>query len=144
MSTSLYTTFGNETSYKILGDTLVAYIEGSTIKFPLPDAGSEILATLYDERFVIRDQVKFEQVKIKLEKAGYKKANANAFAPILMQVAEAQGIDPLDFFSAKGYAIDFTIDAYNAINELRPKGSRVGIAVETTNKQSPAKNLIQP
>ena len=46
MSTSLYTTFGNEVKYEIRNDTLVAFLENATIKFPLPEASSEILGLI--------------------------------------------------------------------------------------------------
>ena len=50
MSTSLYDTFGNTTSYEMVNGTLVAYLESATIKFPLPEASSELLATLTTTR----------------------------------------------------------------------------------------------
>ena len=46
MSASLYNTFGNEVQYKIAQDTLVAYIDNASIKFPLPEASSEILTEI--------------------------------------------------------------------------------------------------
>ena len=143
-SASMYDTFGNAVSYKMKGDTLVAYIENSTIKFPLPDAGSEILATLKDPQFRITNSTQLDMVTARLEKAGYKKSSAKTFAPILLQVADAQGIDPLEFFNLSENTINFTSDAYNAMNKLRPAGSRVGIAVESKNSSTKARKLIKP
>lgn len=144
MSSSLYDTFGNETSYELNGSTLIAYLEDATINFPLPEAGSQILATLTDENYKIKDFQKLDMIKAKLQKAGFKKANANALGPVLMQVAEAQGIDPLEYFSLNSHTLNLTVDAYGAINELRPKGSRIGLFVSNANSKSTAKNLIKP
>ena len=46
MSTSLYNTFGNEVKYRYNQGVLTAYLENSTINFPLPEASSEILAEI--------------------------------------------------------------------------------------------------
>lgn len=144
MSTSLYDTFGNETSYRVVEGTLYAYLKEATIKFPLPEAGSEILATLNTNKIVIKDPVKLDIVRLKLERIGYKPANAKAFAPVLVQVAQAQGIDPLDYFSLNSNSLNLTIDAYNAINTMRPVGSRIGVYTPVTNNKSPARGLIKP
>lgn len=143
-SEALYNTFGNEVNYRFLGGVLQRYLQDATIQFPLPDAGSEILANLLSDRIEIRDYVKFDMVRIRLEKAGYKPANARAFAPIIVRVAEIQGVDPLDFFEANSNSLQFTIDAYNAINAQRPKGSRVGMATQPINSDSRANKLIKP
>jgi len=42
MSASLYTTFGNEVKYEFRQGVLTAYLENSTINFPLPEATSEV------------------------------------------------------------------------------------------------------
>jgi hypothetical protein len=144
MSSSLYNTFGNTVNYRVANGKLIAFLEDATIKFPLPEAGSEILATLTDDTVRIKDYVKLDIVQIKLEKLGYKKANARALAPVLMQVAEASGIDPLDYFNVNDNALKLTIDAYSAINKLRPPGSRISIADNIQNRKSPASKLIKP
>jgi len=144
MSSSLYDTFGNETSYELNGSTLVAYLEDATIDFPLPEAGSQILATLTDQKYKIKDFQKLDMIKSKLEKAGFKSANADALGPVLMQVAEAQGIDPLEYFSLTSNTLNLVVDAYGAINELRPAGSRIGIFTSNVNSKSTATNLIKP
>ena len=143
MSASLYDTFGNETSFEVNGGTLIAYLENATINFPLPEAGSQILANLTDKTYKIKDPVKLDMVNSKLIKAGYKKANATALGPVLMQVADAQGIDPLEYFHPTQNTLSLTVDAYGAINTLRPAGSRVGIFTSRVNSKSTAEALIK-
>jgi hypothetical protein len=143
MSSSLYDTFGNETRYEISGDTLIAYINDATINFPLPEASSEILGTLRNEKYRIKNIQHLDMVRAKLEKSGFKTANANALAPVLVQVAEAQNIDPLEFFELNTNSLDLALDAYNAINSLRPAGSRIGLFTSNVNEKSPATNLIK-
>lgn len=144
MSSSLYNTFGNTVNYRVSGGKLVAYLEEATISFPLPEAGAEILASLVEETNVIKNYVKLDIVQVKLEKLGYKKANAKALAPVLVQVAQAQGVDPLDYFDVNENSLQLTIDAYNAMNKLRPAGSRVSIGSTVNNRRSPASKLIRP
>ena len=42
----MFETFGNEKKYEITAGTVRAYLENSTIKFPLPEASAEILGDL--------------------------------------------------------------------------------------------------
>ena len=63
---------------------------------------------------------------------------------VLLTVADAQGIDPLEYFDVNENSLNLTVDAYNAMNSLRPIGSRVGIAVPTVNSKSRVAGLIQP
>ncbi len=93
-SRSLYDTFGNETKYQIVEDTLVAYLENATIKFPLPEASSEILSTLLTSNVEYLNSDVLDQVEQKLIKSGFKAANARAMAQVLMQVASAQNVSP--------------------------------------------------
>ena len=144
MSSSLYDTFGNEPKVTLTGDTLVYYLENATIKFPLPEASTDILSKLADPRENNYNPVKADMVKSKLIKAGYSEANATALTPVLMKVANIQGIDPLEFFNANANTLNLTVDAYNAMNQLRPVGSRVGILVSNINTASKAKSLIKP
>ena len=62
----MYDTFGGEISYKIANDTLVAYIDNSSIKFPLPEASSEILADLAKVKELAIDPQKLDVIKTKL------------------------------------------------------------------------------
>lgn len=144
MSASLYDTFGNQTKYELVGSTLVAYLEDATIKFPLPEAASDILSNLIEPQGKAYDSAKVGMIQSKLEKLGFKKANATALTSILMEVANAQGIDPLDFFSVNVNTLNLTLDAYQAINNLRPAGSRVGVVAPTLNSKSKASPLIKP
>jgi hypothetical protein len=143
MSSSLYTTFGNQIKYNIVEDTLVSYLENATIKFPLPEASADILGKLTDPQSRNFDPAKYFMVNSKLVKLGFKKPKADALTDILMQVATAQGVDPLDFFSVNVNTLNLTLDAYRAINNLRPTGNRVGLVLPTLNSRSRAASLIR-
>jgi len=144
MSTSLYNTFGNATKYDIIDGALHAFLDSATVKFPLPEASSELLATLTQASNKTFDPAKTSMVESKLQKAGFKKPAAKAMTEVLLTVADAQGIDPLDYFDVNENSLNLTVDAYNAMNSLRPIGSRVGIAVPTVNSKSRVAGLIQP
>jgi hypothetical protein len=143
MSTSLYNTFGNQIKYDVVADTLVAYLENATIKFPLPEASADILSKLTDPQSKNFDPAKYFMVNSKLVKLGFKKPKADALTDILMQVATAQNIDPLDYFSINTNTLNLTLDAYRAINNLRPAGSRVGVISPTQNSKSRVASLIR-
>ena len=143
MSTSLYNTFGNQIKYDVIADTLVAYLENATIKFPLPEASADILSKLTDPQTKNFDPAKYFMVNSKLVKLGFKKPKADALTDILMQVAIAQNIDPLDYFSINTNTLNLTLDAYRAINNLRPAGSRVGVIFPTQNSKSRVASLIR-
>lgn len=144
MSASLYDTFGNTIKYEVIQDTLVAYLENATIKFPLPEASAEILGNLTASRKKTYDPAKVDMVQSKLEKLGFAKANARALTDVLLLVAESQGLDPLDYFSINSNTLNLTLDAYRAINNLRPAGSRVGLMLPFSNSKSKASTLIKP
>tara|TARA_B110000037_G_C16809988_1_gene379186 strand:+ start:112 stop:543 length:432 start_codon:yes stop_codon:yes gene_type:complete len=143
MSTSLYDTFGNTTSYEMVNGTLVAYLESATIKFPLPEASSELLATLTNTNKTYNPAI-VAMVESKLQKAGFKKPTAKAMSGVLMAVSDASNVDPLEYFDVNENSLNLTVDAYNAMNSLRPAGSRVGIAVPTANSKTKVAGLIQP
>ena len=144
MSASLYDTFGNATKYRVVEDTLVAFLEDATINFPLPEASSEILAELTKGISKTFDPSKVSMISSKLQKLGFKKPAAEAMTDVLMNVADAQGIDPLEYFNVNENTLNLTIDAYNAMNNLRPAGSRVGFVNPTKNNKSKVAGLIQP
>ena len=144
MSSSLYDRFGNTVEYKVVKDTLVAYLKDATIEFPLPEASSELLAELTQDIKKTFNPDKVNMIHSKLEKAGFKKPAARAMTDVLMKVADAQGVDPLEYFKVNENTLNLTIDAYNAMNQMRPAGSRVGIAVPTVNSKSKVADLIQP
>ena len=143
MSTSLYDTFGNDVSYEIRGGILSAYLKDSTVEFPLPEATSELLSDLSDPPKTFNSTV-LAMIKSKLEKIGFKKSNANALAPVLLTVAKQLNADPLDFFSNTEASLDLTTDAYDAINNRRPAGSIVSLALPTLNSKSKISALIKP
>ena len=144
MSASLYDTFGNATQYKVIEDTLVAYLEDATINFPLPEASSELLAELTKRANKTFDPSKVSMISSKLQKLGFKKPAAKAMTDDLMNVADAQGIDPLEYFDVNENTLNLTVDAYKAMNNLRPAGSRVGFVNPTKNNRSKVAGLIQP
>ena len=144
MSASLYDTFGNATKYNVVDGALTAYLESATIKFPLPEASSELLATLTSTSNKTFDPAKVSMIESKLEKLGFKKPAAKAMSGVLLEVADASNIDPLEYFDVNENSLNLTVDAYSAINTLRPIGSRVGVAVPTVNSKSKVAGLIQP
>ena len=142
-SASLYDTFGNTTSYEMVNGTLVAYLESATIKFPLPEASSELLATLTNTNKTYNPAL-VAMVESKLQKTGFKKSAARAMTDVLMAVSSASNVDPLEYFDVNENSLNLTVDAYNAMNSLRPAGSRIGIAVPTANSKTKVAGLIQP
>lgn len=143
-SASLYDTFGNTTSYDMVNGTLVAYLESATIKFPLPEASSELLATLTTNQNKTYNPATVAMVESKLQKTGFKKSAAKAMTDVLMAVSSASNVDPLEYFDVNENSLNLTVDAYNAMNSLRPAGSRVGIAVPSINSNTRVAGLIQP
>lgn len=142
MSTSLYTTFGNEVAYDTAKGVLEAYLKNSTIDFPLPEASSSLLAEFLTEKST--NPAKFDVVFTRLQKIGFKEANAKAMSQILIKVADDQGVDPLTYFDANDISLQFTIDAYNAMNLLRPAGNRIGLCKPKKNADTPYSEFIQP
>lgn len=143
MSASLYDTFGNEISYDLRRGILTAYIEDATIDFPLPQASSELLERFSDPINTMNQQ-HLDMIKSKLEKIGFKKANAKALAPVLITVAKELNTDVLEFFKDSNSALELTTDAYKAINVQRPAGSRINVSAPTVNSKSKVASLIKP
>lgn len=141
-STSLYTTFGNEIKYDIQQDTLVAYLEDATIKFPLPEASSEILSELVDMSTI--NPVDLDVVLAKLTEIGFSKANGKAMAAVLISVAKSQGVSPMEYFEVNAASLKLTQDAYKTINMMRPAGNRIGLSQRKENKKSRYGNMIRP
>ena len=139
-SASLYDTFGNTTSYEMVNGTLVAYLESATIKFPLP----ELLTTLTTNENKTYNPALVAMVESKLQKTGFKKSAARAMTDVLMAVSSASNVDPLEYFDVNENSLNLTVDAYNAMNSLRPAGSRIGIAVPSINSNTRVAGLIQP
>jgi len=143
MSASLYDTFGNEISYQVKRGILTAYIDNSTIEFPLPQASAELLEK-FSNPVDTMNQQHLDMIKSKLEKIGFKKANAKALAPVLITVAIELDTDVLEFFKDSDASLQLTTDAYTAINLQRPEGSRISVSTPTVNSKSKASALIQP
>ena len=142
-STSLYDVFGNETRYKIIEDTVVAYLDKATIKFPLPEASVDILQNLTTKELQKTNYVYQEQVELKLVSLGFKKAKAKTMALILCSVADSSGVNPLTYFNLNTDTLKLTVDAYATINALRPQGNRINVALPLSNQRSKYKSLIQ-
>ena len=143
-STSLYDTFGNEVKYQITQNTLVAYLENATVKFPLPEASTSILASLFKDKDDAINPTLLEQVQQRLIKSGFKEANAKAMADVLIRVAAAERVNVLDYFEVNSNTLKLTVDTYNAINALRPVGNRVNLVRPLNNSATKFRQLIQP
>lgn len=144
MSSNIYNTFGNDISYKIVQDTLVAYIDNASVKFPLPEASSSILELIASPKGTPIDPETLSVVQTKLESIGFKKANARAMAKVLMKVAEVQNLSPMTYFDMNENSLKLSVDAYTAMNSLRPSGNKIDLKIPKINSRSKAKLLIKP
>ena len=140
-STSLYTTFGNEVKYQVTQGTLVAYLENATIKFPLPEASVDILENLADTRHI--NPVELDTITTRLQKIGFADAKAKTMASILIQVSQAEGVSPHDYFSTGDEALKLTVDTYEVMNTHRPAGNKIGLVSPVVNSKSRFKSQIQ-
>ena len=143
-STSLYDTFGNEVKYQITENTLIAYLENATVKFPLPEASTDILAKLFEDKDDPINPTLLEQVQQRLIKSGFKEANAKAMADVLIRVASVERTNVLDYFEVNSNSLKLTVDTYNAINALRPVGNRINLVRPLNNSATKFRRLIQP
>jgi hypothetical protein len=143
-SVSLYDTFGNETKYQYNEDTLVAYLENATIKFPLPEASTDILSTLFKDSSDPIDSNLLEQVQQRLVKTGFKDANARAMADVLIRVAREQRVNVMDYFEVNSNTLKLTVDTYQTINTLRPVGNRINLVKPLNNAKTLFRDLIKP
>ena len=144
MSTSLYNTFGNEVKYRYNQGVLTAYLENSTINFPLPEASSEILAEIAVPAGTPIDSATLEAVQSRLIRIGFKRKNATAMASVLIAVAEVQGISPMSYFSMNENTLQLTLDAYESVNALRPKGNKIDLKQPIVNSSTPDSKFIKP
>ena len=143
-STSLYNTFGNEVKYQINQSTLVAYLENATVKFPLPEASTDILSKLFENKDDPINPTLLEQVQQRLIKSGFKEANAKAMADILIRVAAVERINVMDYFEVNNNSLKLTVDTYEAINAMRPVGNRINLVRPLNNSATKFRQLIQP
>ncbi len=140
----MFETFGNEKKYEITAGTVRAYLENSTIKFPLPEASAEILGDLVSPTGSVNLQL-LEQVVARLVEIGFKKPKADTMAQVLIKVVEKQNVNPLTYFDYGAESVKLTQDGYVTMNLLRPTGNRVGLTVpKQNNKSTRYKDLIQP
>jgi len=142
MSASLYTTFGNEVKYEFRQGVLTAYLENSTINFPLPEATSEVLANLAAPKGTAIDPQVLSLIQTKLEAIGFKKGNAKAMASVLIQVGKVQGVHPTTYFDMNNDTLNLTLDEYKAVNAVRPAGNKVDLKSPLLNANSPSSQLI--
>ena len=143
MSTSLYETFGSEINYKFTAGKLEAYLENASVKFPLPEASSQILADLAKLKEVAIDPVKLDVIKTKLIAIGFGKENANAMAKVLIQIANVQKLDPTAYFDMNADTLKLSVDAFEAMNAVRPAGNKVDIKESIDNSRSKIAKLIK-
>lgn len=143
-SVSLYDTFGNEAKYQYNEDTLVAYLENATIKFPLPEASADILSNLFKDSTDPIDSNLLEQVQQRLIKTGFKEANAKAMADVLIRVAREQRVNVMDYFEVNSNTLKLTVDTYQTINTLRPIGNRINLVKPLNNAKTLFRDLIKP
>lgn len=143
MSATLYDTFGNEINYRIFQNTLVAYIDNATIKFPLPEASSTLLEAISNTENI--NPVELDLIQTKLEAIGFGKPAAKTMASVMIQVAQDQGVNPLTYFDDNLNSLKFTVDAYKTINLLRPSGNKIGLAKVVNNQDNKTYNkFIKP
>ena len=143
-STSLYDTFGNEVKYQISQNTLIAYLENATVKFPIPEASTDILSKLFQDRDDAINPTLLELVQQRLIKSGFKEANAKAMADILIRVAAVERVNVMDYFEVNNNSLKLTVDTYEAINAMRPVGNRINLVRPLNNSATKFRQLIQP
>ena len=143
-STPLYNTFGNEIKYKIVHDTLVAYLENATVKFPLPEAGVDMLVNLANPSPDAINSDLIDQINQQLVALGFKQAQARAFAIVLIKVAKVQGVNPQEYFNLSRSALKLALDSYNFINQELPAGNRIGLVQPIRNERTRVGDLIKP
>ena len=144
MSSSIYNTFGSDIQFRYNQGVLEAYFENASVKFPLPEATSDILSQIAVPAETPIDSQTLEAVKTRLVSIGFGKYNANAMAKVLIQVAKVQNVSPMEYFKMNENSLKLSIDSYTAINSIRPQGSKIDLKSPILNIRSKLKNLIQP
>lgn len=144
MSSAIYNTFGSDIQFRYNQGVLEAYFENASVKFPLPEATSDILSQIAVPAETPIDSQTLETVKTKLIDIGFGKYNANAMAKVLIQVAKVQNVSPMEYFKMNENSLKLSVDSYTAINSIRPQGSKIDLKSPILNSRSKLKNLIQP
>ena len=123
---------------------LTIFLKNSTVDFPVPQASSQILGSFTDENILEHiNGPLLEQIRMRLLSSGFSQANANALSIVLYQVAEKQNVHPFEFFELSTNTLKITKDAYDAINALRPTGSRVNLVSPLKNSNSRLTDIIK-
>jgi hypothetical protein len=135
MSSSLYETF--------TAGKLEAYLDNASVKFPLPEASSEILAELAKVKEIAIDPQKLDVIKTKLVAIGFSQSNANAMAKVLIQIAKVQNVDPTAYFDMNADTLKLSVDAFEAMNAIRPAGNKVDLKEPLDNSRSKVAKLIK-
>ena len=143
MSSSLYETFGSEINYKFTAGKLEAYLDNASVKFPLPEASSEILAELAKVKEIAIDPQKLDVIKTKLVAIGFSQSNANAMAKVLIQIAKVQNVDPTAYFDMNADTLKLSVDAFEAMKAIRPPGNKVDLKEPLDNSRSKVAKLIK-
>ena len=143
MSSSLYETFGSEINYKFTAGKLEAYLDNASVKFPLPEASSEILAELAKVKEIAIDPQKLDVIKTKLVAIGFSQSNANAMAKVLIQIAKVQNVDPTAYFDMNADTLKLSVDAFEAMNAIRPPGNKVDLKEPLDKSRSKVAKLIK-
>lgn len=143
-STPLYNTFGNEIKYKVVQDTLVAYLENATIQFPLPEAGVDLLVTLTNPSPEAINGDLLDQITQQLVALGFSNAQSRSFAILLIKVAKVEGVNPQEYFNLSRSSLKLALDSYNYINQELPPGNRIGLVQPVRNDRTRVGDLIKP
>jgi hypothetical protein len=107
----------------------------------LPEASVDILENLADTRHI--NPVELDTITTRLQKIGFADAKAKTMASILIQVSQAEGVSPHDYFSTGDEALKLTVDTYEVMNTLRPAGNKIGLVSPVVNSKSRFKSQIQ-
>ena len=185
MSSSLYETFGSEINYKFTAGKLEAYLDNASVKFPLPEASSEILAELAKVKEIAIDPQKLDVIKKKLMHIKYDdkeisltgsknlydensnligelrsacysphfqmvigiamihKSHWKEFQGFKIQINEVQNVDPTAYFDMNADTLKLSVDAFEAMNAIRPAGNKVDLKEPLDNSRSKVAKLIK-
>lgn len=144
MSSALFDSFGQDVSIRVRQGILAALSESSDVKFPLPEASAAILSDLAQSDPAYFDPYLVDQVMTSLELAGFRRAGAQAFAPVLLEIAQASGVSVFEYFDLNANTVKFVGDTIEAINQRRPAGSRLGVTAPNRNRRSRFRSQVQP
>jgi hypothetical protein len=144
MSRALFDNFGQEVNIRVRQGILAALNESSDVRFPLPEASAAILSELAQSDPLYFDPYLVDQVISSLELAGFRRAGARAFAPVLLEIAQASGVSVFEYFDLNANTVKFVSDTIEAINQYRPAGSRLGVTVPDRNRRNRFRAQVQP